>query len=111
MLESLEAQVLQMKAEAEAIASTPSGNSEEAMELRQMENRLNKAIIKCNEARHIYKTYNAILQKLDEVCFMTAVLAGCTLAHFATYFAFRKGSILTMRLLIFRGLSSCEARN
>lgn len=68
MLQTLEAQVLQMQAETEAIAASPAGNSEEATDLRQMENRLNKAIIKCNEARHIHKTYKAILQKLEEVC-------------------------------------------
>lgn len=65
-LQSMEAQLLQMQAEAGAIAATPAGNSQEATELRQMENRLNKAVIKCNEARHIQKTYKAILQKLDE---------------------------------------------
>ena len=94
MLESLEAQVLQMGAEAEAIGATPAGNSEEAMELRQMENRLNKAIIKCNEARHIHKTYNAILQRLEEVCWQ---ISG-TLCFFHAYFV----SILVLGKAQFR---------
>ena len=42
------------------------GDSEDAKRLRQLENRLDKAIIKCSEAHHIRKTYEIILQKLQE---------------------------------------------
>ena len=66
-LVALEKQIAQMESESEVIASTPAGDSEDATSLRQLENRLDKAIIKCNEAGHIRKTYETILQKLQEV--------------------------------------------
>ena len=67
-LSSLEIQLKQMESEADNINSTPSGNSEDAQTLRMLENRLDKVVIKCNEAAHIRKTYEAILEKLQEVC-------------------------------------------
>ena len=67
-LASLEMQIAQMMSEAQAINSTPAGDSEAAKNVRQLENRLDKAVIKCNEAKHIRKTYETILQKLQEVC-------------------------------------------
>ena len=66
-LASLEMQLAQMESEAETINSTPTGDSEAAKNVRQLENRLDKAVIKCNEAKHIKKTYETILQKLQEV--------------------------------------------
>ena len=56
-----------MQQEAESVLSTPAGDSEDAQQLRQLENRLDKAIIKNNETSHIRKTYEVILQKLQEV--------------------------------------------
>ena len=66
-LASLEMQLAQMENEADMINSTPTGDSEAAKQVRQLENRLDKAVIKCNEAKHIKKTYESILQKLQEV--------------------------------------------
>lgn len=60
----LEAEILRMEAEAELIADGSSGNPKS---LRQLENRLDKAVIKNNEAKHIKKTYQAIIQKLEDV--------------------------------------------
>lgn len=56
-----------MHQETQSTVATPAGDSEDSQRLRQLENRLDKAIIKNNEARHIRKTYEAILQKLQEV--------------------------------------------
>ena len=67
-LASLEMHLAQMTGEAQAINSMPAGDSEAAKTVRQLENRLDKAVIKCNEAKHIRKTYETILQKLQEVC-------------------------------------------
>ena len=67
MLAHLEMQLAQMDMEEELSNSTPSGDSEDAKMLRQLENRLDKAVIKNNEATHIRKTYELILQKLQEV--------------------------------------------
>ena len=66
-LASLEIQLSQMKQEVQASRDTPTEDSEDAKRLRQLENRLDKAVIKCNEARHIRKTYEVILQRLQEV--------------------------------------------
>ena len=56
-----------MQQEAEAVSATPVGDSVEAQKLRMLENRLEKAIVKCNETTHISKTYEYIVQKLQEV--------------------------------------------
>lgn len=64
-----------MQQEADSILSTPAGDSEDAQQLRQLENRLDKAIIKNNEASHIRKTYEVILQKLQEVRESHAIVA------------------------------------
>ncbi len=66
-LASLEIQLNQMEQESASSKATPTGDSEDAKRLRQLENRLDKAEIKCNEAKHIRKTYEVILQKLQEV--------------------------------------------
>ena len=67
MLAQLNAQVEAMKSEASSIESTPAGDSEAASQLRQLENRLDKVIVKCSEDSHIRKTYETILMKLQEV--------------------------------------------
>ena len=115
MLASLEMQLAQMTSEAQAINSTPAGDSEAAKNVRQLENRLDKAVIKCNEAKHIRKTYETILQKLQEVrlrcarvcvCVHVSVCAFCiavceyryVLSTFAlSTFTFRKGWSLITR--------------
>ncbi len=66
-LASLEIQLTQMEQETATSKATPTGDSEDDKRLRQLENRLDKAVIKCNEASHIRKTYEVILQKLQEV--------------------------------------------
>lgn len=66
-LAKLEATMMQMETEGEFLAGIPSGISAAAKNQRQLENRLDKAVIKNNEAKHIKKTYEAIIQKLQEV--------------------------------------------
>ena len=66
-LAKLSAQLEAMQGEREAIESAPAGDSEAASQLRQMENRLDKVVVKCSEASHIRKTYETILEKLQEV--------------------------------------------
>lgn len=66
-LAALETQRAQMEKEADAVMATPVGDSAEAQKLRTLENRLEKSMIKCNEATHIRKTYEYIEQKLQQV--------------------------------------------
>ena len=56
-----------MQKEKESAASTPVKDSVEAQKLRVLENRLEKAITKCNETTHISKTYQFVVQKFEEV--------------------------------------------
>lgn len=65
-LASLETQLAQMQKEKESAASTPVKDSVEAQKLRVLENRLEKAITKCNETTHISKTYQFVVQKFEE---------------------------------------------
>ena len=67
MLASLEVQLAQMKVDSQTSAASPDDDSEDARLHRQLENRLDKAVIKCNEAKHIRKTYELILEKLQDV--------------------------------------------
>lgn len=67
MVAQLTAQMEAMQGERKAIESTPAGDSEAASQLRQLENRLDKVVVKCSEASHIRKTYETILQKLQAV--------------------------------------------
>ena len=67
MLAAVETQHAQMEKEAAAVMATPVGDSAEAQKLRTLENRLEKSMIKCNEATHIKKTYEFIEQKLQQV--------------------------------------------
>lgn len=66
-LAALETQRAQMEKEADAVMADPVGDSAEAQTLRTLENRLEKSMIKCNEATHIRKTYEYIEQKLQQV--------------------------------------------
>ena len=56
-----------MMEEVAAIAATPAGESETAKKLQELENRLDQAVIQCNEVTHIRKVYEAIIEKLQEV--------------------------------------------
>ena len=67
LLAQLTGQVESMQGERRAIEEDPAGDSEAASQLRQLENRLDKVVVKCSEASHIRKTYEMILQKLQEV--------------------------------------------
>ena len=67
MLAQLSSQVEAMREERAAVKSAPAGDSEAALQLGQLENRLDKMVVKCSEASHIRKTYEMILQKLEEV--------------------------------------------
>ena len=67
MLAQLTSQVEAMQEERTATETVPAGDSEAASQLRQLENRLDKMVVKCSEASHIRKTYEMILQKLEEV--------------------------------------------
>ena len=67
LLAQLSAQAEGMDQERRAIEETPAGDSEAASQVRQLENRLDKVVVKCGEASHIRKTYEMILEKLQEV--------------------------------------------
>lgn len=65
-LEQLETEYQQMVKDAEEVISTDAGESEEAQTLRILENRLDKMVLKCNEAKRIKTTYDQILEHLKE---------------------------------------------
>jgi len=54
--------------EAATILATPAGNSAVAQQRRELENRLDKAIIRCNEANHVRKIYQQVVEQFQEVC-------------------------------------------
>ena len=56
-----------MKDDAHVAEQGAAGESESAQTLRVLENRLDKANIKCVEANHINNTYKLILTKLQDV--------------------------------------------
>ena len=66
-LESLQRQLAHMEEENRAIKTTSVGESVAAKQLRNLENDLDRAIIKCSEATHIRKIYEGILEKLQQV--------------------------------------------
>jgi chromosome segregation ATPase len=68
LLAQLSAQAEAMELERNAIEAAPAGDSEAASQVRQLENRLDKVVVKCSEASHIRKTYEMILEKLQEEC-------------------------------------------
>ena len=53
--------------EAAAILATPAGDSPAAHVCKDLENRLDKAIIRCNEANHVKKIYQQVVEQLQEV--------------------------------------------
>merc|ERR1711976_285158 len=63
-LEELQTQYNQMVNDADDAVKTDAGESEAAEKLRNLENRLDKAELKCKEADHIHKTYLQIKKKL-----------------------------------------------
>ena len=81
MLGQLSAQVEAMQGERKAIEAVPAGDSEAASQLRQLENRLDKVVVKCSEAGHIRKTYEMILQRLQEVsvCGHLSIISVCSI--------------------------------
>lgn len=78
-LEQLMRQIAHMKEETASINSTPAGESEAARQLRELENRLDRAVIQCNEAAHIRKIYQSILEKMQEVQSITQPVSQCCL--------------------------------
>lgn len=65
-LEEIKTQYKQMEKESAAAVETDAGESEEAQKIRDLENRLDKANLKCKEAEHIRKTYEQIKAKLEQ---------------------------------------------
>jgi len=65
-LEQLQTEYDQMVKDAEEVMNTDAGESEEAQTLRMLENRLDKMVLKCNEAKRIKTTYEQILEHLKE---------------------------------------------
>lgn len=63
-LEELQTRYDQTIKDAEEAVKTDAGESETALRLRLLENRLNKAELKCNEAVTIQRTYNQIKSHL-----------------------------------------------
>ena len=66
-LEELQTKYNQMVKDADEAVKTDAGESETAVRLRLLENRLNKAELKCNEAITIQRTYNQIKSHLLQV--------------------------------------------
>lgn len=73
-LANLAAEIFELEVEGEVLAGMPGGVSSEAKTLRQLENRLDKAVIKNNEAKHIRKAYEAIIQKLQDVSYVFCIV-------------------------------------
>lgn len=69
--ESLRRQLMEMETETQLILATPSGESNEAKRLREIENQIERAVIQCNEAEYVKKIYEAILDKLQQVQLLT----------------------------------------
>lgn len=67
VLATLEEELKKMESDEAFLTGGPSGDSEDGQKLRQLENRLDKVVIKNNESKYIRKTYQAILEKLQEV--------------------------------------------
>lgn len=65
-LEELTTQYNQMVKDSSDAVATDAGDSNDAQRLRNLENRLDKARLKCQEAEHIRKTYEQIKAKLGE---------------------------------------------
>lgn len=66
-LAALEAELKKMEVEENSLSSFTAGDSSDAQRLRLLENRLDKVVIKNNESKFIRKTYQSIIQKLQDV--------------------------------------------
>lgn len=65
-MEELQTRHDQLSKDLDDAAESDAGESEDAQRLRNLENRLDKANLKCKEAEHIRKTYVQIKAKLEE---------------------------------------------
>eukprot|EP00053_Salpingoeca_punica_P007764 m.70696 g.70696 ORF g.70696 m.70696 type:complete len:505 (-) comp14317_c1_seq1:1876-3390(-) len=63
---ALEKQLHELTTEESFLQRTKEGESEEGQRLRELENRLEKATIKAQEAQHIGRTYQQIITKLQQ---------------------------------------------
>lgn len=85
-LESLQRQLAHMEEETTAIKTTSVGESAAARQLRNLENDLDRAIIKCSETTHIRKIYEGILERLQQVRTMVCRNINCL-----NFIGYRKG--------------------
>lgn len=65
-IKKLQTELMQMQADAKVAEQGSAGESDSSQTLRVLENRLDKANIKCVEANHINNTYKQILHKLQD---------------------------------------------
>lgn len=65
-LEELQKQLHELELEEVHQQKNNGGGSPEMQKLRTLENRLDKATIKFNEAQHVGKTYKQIIRKLEQ---------------------------------------------
>eukprot|EP00052_Salpingoeca_macrocollata_P017480 m.142281 g.142281 ORF g.142281 m.142281 type:complete len:510 (+) comp20401_c0_seq1:42-1571(+) len=65
-LQQLQEQLHKLDEEEKSIQQAREGESSEAQRLRELENRLEKATIKAQEAQHIGRTYQQIITKLQQ---------------------------------------------
>lgn len=73
-LADMEEQMAQLEQETGMIMATPSGDSTEAKSMRQLENRLDKVVLKNHQAKRVKKTYQIVIEKLQAVrthCILT----------------------------------------
>ena len=66
-LVKLDKLIADMAEEEAALSKTANGETPEAQKLRSLENSLDKALLKIQEAVHIGDAYHAIISKLQEV--------------------------------------------
>ena len=66
-LAKLDKLIADMAQEESALTKTANGETPEAQKLRSLENSLDKALLKIQEAVHIGDAYHAIISKLQEV--------------------------------------------
>ena len=84
--------------------ATPAGDSPAAHVCKDLENRLDKAIIRCNEANHVKKIYQQVVEQLQEV-------GGILHIDFnSRSYQFRKDLNLIIKLMILRRISGNAER-
>ena len=66
-LDELQYQYNELAKDSAEAQATLDGANKEGQKLRDLENRLDKAQLKCNEAEHIKNTYEQIKTKLEDV--------------------------------------------